>query len=89
MHMDSAYVDNHARPFMAVLLKPQGATPPVDATRTNVGRRLAIVLDGRVVGMPMMTAELRSAALPIMPQASTAAPAILAQRINAGTAAAL
>ena len=49
-----AAVDQHGRSIVRFSLTPQGATRLAETTRGNVGRRLAILVDGKVVTAPVI-----------------------------------
>ena len=50
--------DDFGRPEITFLLHPQAATAFATVTRQNVGRRLAIVLDGKLITAPIINSAI-------------------------------
>ncbi len=80
-HFDSATVEEEGGYVVAVWMTTEGQARLETATRENVGRRLAIVFDGRVHATPLIQAQIRSQSLPIS-ELSEAGARDLAAQIN-------
>jgi preprotein translocase subunit SecD len=55
-----ASVDENNQPDIAFSLTPQGATKFARETGRNIGRRLAIILDGSVYSSPVIQSQIRN-----------------------------
>jgi hypothetical protein len=51
-------IDQTGRPAIEFTLTPAGKTRLAEITRTNIGRRLAILIDGNVVTAPMLISPI-------------------------------
>jgi hypothetical protein len=67
---------------VTVMLTPEGRDRLKDATAEHVGRRLAIVIDNDIVGLPLVMRPIDIAELPLMPIADAQLAERLAERIN-------
>ena len=84
-HIRSARVtrDEGTATYSVILtLTPEGQTRLKDLSSKNIRRRLAIVLDDEVVGLPTVMRPLDGSELPLMPTGDESLAKVLAQRIN-------
>lgn len=55
----TAVIDRQGRSVVRFRLTPEGASRLAAVTRANIGRRLAIVVDGEVISAPVIRAEIK------------------------------
>lgn len=58
----SAVTDPQGRSIVRFRLTPEGASRLAAVTRDNIGRRLAILVDGKVISAPVIRAEIKGGA---------------------------
>jgi hypothetical protein len=75
--------DDAGRPLVSFVLTPEGSARFSELTRENTGRRLAILVDGKVVSAPVVRAEIAGGQGQISGRFTPIETEALARQINA------
>jgi preprotein translocase subunit SecD len=87
MDVESASViegNGTAKPMIKVTLTPAGSKRLQEASKANIHRRIAVVVDGKILSTPVIQAELTGPNLPITGNYSSELAKDLVVKINAG-----
>ena len=87
MDVESASVTEEngtGQPMVKVTLTPAGSKRLQEASKANIHRRVAVVIDGKILSAPVIQAELTGPNLPITGSYSAELAKELVGKINAG-----